>query len=99
VTGLYFIQCGEAGPIKIGASSRPLNRLRDLQVANPAPLKLLAHIHTAPSEERRLHAELNAHRVRGEWFEPHPEVLAVVDLVASTREPWVPRINYPLEKA
>ncbi len=32
---IYFIQAGENGPIKIGQSDDPKERLKQLQVANP----------------------------------------------------------------
>ncbi len=32
---IYFIQIGESGPVKIGVSFDPLDRLRQIQTANP----------------------------------------------------------------
>lgn len=77
---IYFIQCGgEGGPIKIGRSYRPLDRMRDLQVANPYPLALLADIWATARCERQLHLHLAEHRLLGEWFHSTDAVMEVVD--------------------
>jgi len=39
---VYAIGDDHDGPIKIGVSARPRNRLRELQVANPSKLKILS---------------------------------------------------------
>jgi hypothetical protein len=38
---MYFIQQGTTGPIKIGVSNNPYQRLANLQTANPYKLRLL----------------------------------------------------------
>jgi hypothetical protein len=76
---VYFIQSGTDGPIKIGYTSHAPEQRRDmLQVGAP---ETLFQLHATPGErelEQLLHARLSAHRVRGEWFAPHEDVLAVI---------------------
>jgi Meiotically Up-regulated Gene 113 (MUG113) protein len=70
---LYFIQCGDDGPIKIGVSHDPSARLRALQTASPYPLTLLwvhGPLEDAPGLELRLHKRHAAIRLQGEWFLP-----------------------------
>lgn len=67
---VYFIQCGEAGPIKIGLSRCPNRRLAQLQTAHSEPLRLL---HAEPGDrvdEEGMHAWFAHARIRGEWFHP-----------------------------
>lgn len=73
---IYFIQAGHNGPIKIGFSSRPRKRLRQMQTANARPLRLLGTIPTTSKGlEAEIHHTLRKHKRRGEWFRPHHDVL------------------------
>lgn len=74
---VYFIQAA-GGPIKIGVTTDINQRLRELQVANPLPLVTLGTIPGTQALERELHLKLTQHRIRGEWFKPDDEVLAVL---------------------
>src|SRR5690348_7786681 len=74
-TWVYFIQT-EDGPIKIGIANDPLKRLAELQTSHHAPLKLLGVSPGTLIVERKIHKQLDAHRLQGEWFRPDPEVLA-----------------------
>jgi hypothetical protein len=78
---VYFIQEGKDGPIKIGVSTqaRLRSRVRELQTGNHRCLRLLGSFGGGLPEERRLHRELWDHLLGGEWFAPHPEVLAAVN--------------------
>lgn len=69
----YFIQRGDSGPIKIGKSSCPRQRIRDLATASAEPLRLLAVIDG--DHEAELHAKHGEHRMCGEWFVPSAAVL------------------------
>ena len=75
---VYFIQAGEGGSIKIGTSTHPKKRLRGLQTSHDTELRLLAAIEGGEKLEAELHERLAPWHVRGEWFRPSPEVLAVV---------------------
>ena len=78
---VYFVQCGDDGPIKIGKSSGDMKRrLGELQVGNPVELRLLVSI---PGDvEQAMHMRFARQRIRGEWFRPDPVLLAFVAGVA-----------------
>jgi prophage antirepressor-like protein len=73
-TEAYFIRSCRTGLIKIGTSSNPRRRTRDLAAHYPDRLELLA----VGGVEVRLHKDLTRHRVHGEWFKPHKKVLLAV---------------------
>lgn len=75
---VYFIQCGPGGPIKIGVARNVKKRMAQLQTGQPYTLELLATMPGNVTVEQRLHLKLRAHRMSGEWFEPHENVLAEV---------------------
>ena len=76
-----MIQAGEGGPIKIGKANDLPKRLAGLQTANPSELRVIGwHPGKTYRFEGRLHTELAAHRIRGEWFHPHPDVLQYANL-------------------
>lgn len=74
---VYFVRAGD-GPIKIGWARNPAQRLRELQVAHPYRLAIVAMTRGGERLERRIHEELAEHRLSGEWFEASEDVLAVV---------------------
>ena len=77
---VYFAQSETGGPIKIGWTTHPEVRLARLQVGNPERLVLIALILVRERAiEPALHKKFAAHRIRGEWFHPHPDVLEVVE--------------------
>lgn len=69
------------GPIKIGFTTQPRRRRSGLDTASPAKLDLLFFVEGSRAHERHLHQVLAAHRIRGEWFSPHPVVLATLERV------------------
>ena len=52
-------------------------RKDSLQCANPRPLKLLAVVPDG-SQEAEYHRRFAEHRIQGEWFEPHEDILAEI---------------------
>lgn len=70
---VYFIGPADRAVIKIGVATKPKNRLKELQVANPETLKIHHH-HRVYNKERalrletELHKALHAFHIRGEWF-------------------------------
>jgi len=80
VSGIYFIQQGDDGPIKIGTSDNPEKRLQQLQGSHHETLRLLKVVEGSNWAEKRLHQHLAAFRLRGEWFENCAEVLRVVEI-------------------
>jgi hypothetical protein len=76
---VYFVQSGTDGPIKIGFTTRAIEqRLANLQTAHAEKLRLLAQITGDRELERELHRRFVLHRMNGEWFEPHPDVIAFI---------------------
>lgn len=76
---VYFIQRADGGPIKIGTAERPDRRLTALQAANPDVLVIRAVCLGGRAAEQVLHGHFAESRIRNEWFEPTPELLAVLD--------------------
>ena len=75
---VYFVG-GSVGAIKIGISKAPLERLAILQTGSPIPLAILALREGGRAAERDYHARFADHRLHGEWFAPHPDILAEIE--------------------
>lgn len=71
---VYFLSHGTDGPVKIGFTGGrdPLPRIRQLQTGSPEELNLLGAVEAYASTEQAIHAFLNTHNVRGEWFDREP---------------------------
>jgi hypothetical protein len=77
---VYFIGPRE-GPIKVGWTSGQTEKRRgDLQVGNPAVLRVWGAIAGPKSLEQTSHSLLDRWRVRGEWFEREAALELVIDL-------------------
>lgn len=72
---VYFIQAGEGGPIKIGTAISPEKRLKQHQTSSHDTLVLLGVRPGDCGLEAELHHRFCEHRLRGEWFAPHPAIL------------------------
>ena len=70
-TTAYFIRSHRTGYIKIGTSVNARERLHGLANGYPDCFELLA----VGGVEAELHDQLDRHRVHGEWFHPHADVL------------------------
>jgi hypothetical protein len=81
--GVYLVQGGDDGPIKIGSSCVIERRLTELQIGSPLALNLRAVIPGDMGVERGLHRKFALHRLHGEWFTPHQDIL---DLIATGRK-------------
>lgn len=79
-TYVYFIQGVASRRIKIGKAGRPSARLKDLQCGSPDDLVLLGIIYDPSGGvlEVDLHVTFAKHHVRGEWFEPVPNLLQYI---------------------
>lgn len=79
---VYFLKpIGMAGPIKIGCSNWPENRLKAVDIWSPFPLELLASAPGMNREEGRLHWRFRETRSHGEWFFASPDLLRLIDHV------------------
>jgi len=83
---VYFIAAA-SGPIKIGVAIHPHARLFELQVAHFEEITLLGFAEGGPVLERDLHRKFKHLRIRGEWFERHPDILAEISRLTDFVEP------------
>lgn len=82
---IYAIHAPEVKKVKIGISSDPCGRLRDLQNACPVELVLVGCREGTPEEEKRIRAKHKRLRVR-EWFED-----SILDYLKLTDDPPSPK--------
>jgi hypothetical protein len=90
---VYFVQRLD-GLIKIGYSSFVAVRAQGL-ASEHGTLKLLAVIDGRLVTERAHHALFAQHRVTGEWFAPHQELLDYVATLSSSEPPRTFRRRAP----
>jgi hypothetical protein len=69
----YIIRAGENGPVKIGRTMFPAERLAALQTGHYEELRIVREI--AGDAERELHERFRALRIRREWFHFDPDML------------------------
>lgn len=74
---VYFLGDIEIA-IKIGVSIDARARLKEIQSCSPVKLHLLATLSGGARREAAYHAQFTAHRLHGEWFSPHPDILAEI---------------------
>lgn len=72
---IYFIQRGDAGPVKIGFTNDIRKRLRGLQTGHDTRLILRRAFDGSEVDERKLHARFVGSRLQGEWFAPTADIL------------------------
>lgn len=78
----YFVGAGD-GPIKIGSSRQPNRRLTELRRDTPGGLELLARINGGAERESYYHRLFEAHRLNGEWFARHPDIIAEIERLSA----------------
>lgn len=76
---IYFIQMGFMGPIKIGLTKDIDKRLVSLQTGSPYPLRLLSWTPGNEETEKYVHDLYRDHRLEGEWFLPHPDLVQDIE--------------------
>jgi Meiotically up-regulated gene 113 len=75
---VYFIQVGGGGAIKIGFSHNAAERVRRIQGGSLDPVRCIGVMLGGRRREYELHRTFGAHRVSGEWFRPHPSLMAYI---------------------
>ena len=72
-------------PIKIGFSGDPVQRLMELQTANPYSLGIILAFEGTPQDERTLHWKFRhlSRKLNGEWFEPGSELIQYLAQVSN----------------
>lgn len=73
---VYFAE--SQGRIKIGYSKNVAARVRNLNSGNPGAITVIATMPGGRPLESRLHAELAAFRLQGEWFNDCAEVRSAI---------------------
>lgn len=71
---VYFAQAVHGGPIKIGSSYEPRNRLKVIQATLPFDLVEIGAISGGYFRERFVQCWFRKWAIRAEWFEPTPEL-------------------------
>lgn len=78
---VYFVQAGEPDAdgfcdVKIGFTTDIDQRLRQLQTAQPEPLKVVGRVIGTQAIEAFFHRLLRGQRIRGEWYLLRPGDIA-----------------------
>jgi hypothetical protein len=80
---IYFVG-SDGGAIKIGFTQQPIKaRLKCIQNGSPVKLHVLATQNAPRERERVYHDRFRAHRLHGEWFTPHPDILAEIERLSA----------------
>lgn len=79
---IYAIR-GAAGLVKIGKSTDPKKRFRNLRNSSPEKLELVGFVELSGDAEFEIHDRLRKDRLHGEWFSPSEAVLKVVEMIAA----------------
>lgn len=83
-TFVYFIKPkGRKGPIKIGCSNVPTERLLALSTWSPYPLEIIGTVPGGFPDESYLHSCFAEHHSHREWFRPNAQLVAAIEVVLS----------------
>lgn len=81
---VYFIRSEHTHAIKIGFTAGKVEvRLKALQTAHPYKLEVVGKSRGTMEYEKALHSRFEELRLEGEWFEPHPDLLAFISILPS----------------
>lgn len=75
---VYFIGTLDTA-IKIGTSYSAADRFKTIQSMSPIPLEILAVRQGGETVENAYHHWFYEHRLHGEWFSPHADILAEIE--------------------
>ncbi len=75
---IFFIQVGDDGPIKVCESSIPEKWLKAQQRRFADELQIIQRIYATEESKAEIKAALRKFRIKGDWFEPGPEVLSFI---------------------
>lgn len=75
---VYFIRAKGVSLVKIGYSSNPEQRLRNLQTSCPHQLDILATLPGSQQTEADIHKKFGHLRMNGEWFRLTSELFAFI---------------------
>lgn len=86
---IYFIQCQDTGPVKIGYTKNVKRRRNELQTGNPYELKILLSIDGSELWEKDLHYHFRDLLIRNEWFLPGESLFEFIDDLRETENEMV----------
>jgi hypothetical protein len=100
---VYVVQQAVTGAVKVGRSDDVAYRFEKLKTGSPYELTLIGEIDESRYPERWIHRHLKAYRMRGEWFEPAPEMLEflaglIEGLVSGPHDPIVCEVKESPER-
>ncbi len=72
---VYFIQIGEAGPVKIGWAGNPAKRRASLQTSHYEALRIIRVSSDDRRHETWFHKRFCSSRINREWFRFQPEMM------------------------
>ncbi|ABB33266.1 Putative helicase A859L [Geobacter metallireducens RCH3] len=76
---VYFIKSESSHEIKIGYTAGPIEkRITSLQTAHSSNLRVLATVPGTREYEKELHRKFADHRLKGEWFAPHHDLVSFI---------------------
>lgn len=79
---VYFIRpVGMRGPVKIGCSTLPERRLKDLMIWSPFELEVAARLAGNIRVEQQFHAKFQHLHTHGEWFRPDQELCETIRVI------------------
>ena len=92
---IYFARVGESGPVKVGCSTDPLQRLASLQTGHPERLSIIRLTDGDRREEGYYHLCFSDLHISGEWFRFDPRMLTVNLGLAEIPVPVMPDRKRP----
>lgn len=100
MSAVYFVRIGDDGPVKIGFTREgPAKRIAQLQQSCPWKLRMMGFVAGSKHHERALQERLQKHRMEGEWFAPHREVITLINNVLLHGLDWCGVELSPLDQA
>jgi len=78
---VYFVRAKGSGRIKIGTTDRAVEKhVSEISSFCPEGIELLGTVKGGICTEDQLHQQFAKYRRNGEWFDPAPELLAVIKM-------------------
>lgn len=87
---VYFLQSRPSGPIKIGTTTDLGRRMATLRAGLPITSELLCTLTGSRELESHFHETFKEHRLEGEWFEPVPELLDLIQRIKRVGDAVLP---------
>lgn len=75
---VYFFQIENNGPIKVGISQDPDERLKQIQTANPYKINFLFSFISDYAIENYIKENFKDTLLRGEWYKPSKKLLTLI---------------------